>query len=288
MAEDTDGEHAPLLADLDKGDLRPNVYEGGFKTWECAIDLAKVVLEEADELWGDGTSKTHVIEVSIFSSKSREIPCLSTPRQLGAGTAIPTLALYQSWLRRPRNVQGSVRFTLCDYNEIVLRLVSLPNVLLAANTCIWPPEMGEEDEEGELDVSEELRHSFPTDMRHRGLEIDFVSGAWSKGFVHLVDGQAKEGRPGRTLILASETIYSPVSLVPFTLTLIGLLQRRSQNGGEAKALVAAKRVYFGVGGGVDEFIACVTGFGGKVKERLDVRDGGVGRVVLEVTVADQT
>ena len=31
----------PSTAGLAAGDLEPRVYEGGFKTWECSVDLAK-------------------------------------------------------------------------------------------------------------------------------------------------------------------------------------------------------------------------------------------------------
>lgn len=74
MAETDDDGHEPILDDLDKGDLRPLIYEGGFKTWECAIDLAKIVaVEELDWLLGreDGGA-VHVIEVSATSRRMME------------------------------------------------------------------------------------------------------------------------------------------------------------------------------------------------------------------------
>lgn len=64
MAEDTpDENNEELIAGLEKGDIKPNFYEGGFKTWECAVDLAKVLVD-ADEL-GVSTSAgdRHIIEV---------------------------------------------------------------------------------------------------------------------------------------------------------------------------------------------------------------------------------
>lgn len=48
MAE-SDADHNDndeLLSGLEKGDITPAVYEGGFKTWECALDLAKLVVGE--------------------------------------------------------------------------------------------------------------------------------------------------------------------------------------------------------------------------------------------------
>lgn len=61
MAEDSaDHENEELISGLEQGDLKPNFYEGGFKTWECALDLAKVVVAE-NALSADGDQ--HVIEV---------------------------------------------------------------------------------------------------------------------------------------------------------------------------------------------------------------------------------
>lgn len=66
MAEDSaDHENEELLSGLEKGDIKPNFYEGGFKTWECALDLAKLVVredlvhQEADQ---------HIIEVRSSST----------------------------------------------------------------------------------------------------------------------------------------------------------------------------------------------------------------------------
>ena len=39
MAEDTSSTPEPI-AGLSNDDIAPNVYEGGFKTWECSVDLA--------------------------------------------------------------------------------------------------------------------------------------------------------------------------------------------------------------------------------------------------------
>jgi protein-histidine N-methyltransferase len=65
MAEDSAGhDNEELIAGIEKGDIKPNFYEGGFKTWECALDLAKLSLDE-DILNGfsDGMQDNHIIEV---------------------------------------------------------------------------------------------------------------------------------------------------------------------------------------------------------------------------------
>ncbi len=42
MAEDTSEQSCAVGLSTD--DITPNVYEGGFKTWECSVDLAKYIL----------------------------------------------------------------------------------------------------------------------------------------------------------------------------------------------------------------------------------------------------
>lgn len=65
MAEDSAGhDNEELIAGIEKGDITPNFYEGGFKTWECALDLAKLSLNE-DILneSSDSPADIHIIEV---------------------------------------------------------------------------------------------------------------------------------------------------------------------------------------------------------------------------------
>lgn len=62
MVEDSaEEQNSDLIAGLEKGDITPNFYEGGFKTWECSIDLAELVSGE-----GIGFEDRHIIEVSVF------------------------------------------------------------------------------------------------------------------------------------------------------------------------------------------------------------------------------
>ncbi|KAL4951317.1 hypothetical protein BDW69DRAFT_186521 [Aspergillus filifer] len=272
-AEEQNGE---LIAGLEKGDITPNFYEGGFKTWECSIDLGGLVVG-AGNLEGG-----HVIE-------------------LGAGTAVPSLALFAQLLAKTESESAETKktyFTLADYNSAVLRLVTLPNFLLTWNlyiTSLAPTpqtegeneaqKQGEEEgeEEGYLDITPELLSRFTTDLSRRGITLSFISGAWSPSFVGLVFA-SPELSSAKTLILASETIYSPASLAAFSGTLLELLRRSS---GESEALIAAKKVYFGVGGGIDEFLGVIRGMSGSelvVEERKDVKSEGVGRIILEVRV----
>ncbi|KIV85754.1 hypothetical protein PV11_01414 [Exophiala sideris] len=262
MAEADPSAHSEadtLLSGLENGDLTSGIYEGGFKTWECSLDLATLVTNL------DFTQDWHIIE-------------------LGAGSAVPSLAVLRSFLTARQT--GTLKFTLCDYNEDVLRLCTAPNILLNYLQQISrhsAPRNDDEDEEGDLDI-EELGDTFLQDaiqdMHSRNLSFDFISGGWGESFLELTPSLAD--RSVNTLILASETIYSPSSIRVFTDMLVRLLRRYTPR--TAKAWVAAKKVYFGVGGGVDEFLGELRSYNAESTILLDTKDTGVGRVVLEITV----
>lgn len=44
MAEDPSSGREPI-AGLSDDDIEPCIYEGGFKTWECSVDLARYLAE---------------------------------------------------------------------------------------------------------------------------------------------------------------------------------------------------------------------------------------------------
>ncbi|KAL2854303.1 hypothetical protein BJY01DRAFT_205879 [Aspergillus pseudoustus] len=271
MVEDSaEEQNSELIAGLEKGDIKPNFYEGGFKTWECSIDLGRLIVGEKVE----GGNK-HIVE-------------------LGAGTAVPSLTLFAQLLSQTGSEAPRTHFTFADYNSAVLRLVTLPNLILTWNHFVTrrnasaSSDLQEEDqvnetEEEMLDITPELLSAFETDLAKRGITVSFVSGAWSPSFVDLVFSST-ELAGFITLVVASETIYSPASLHAFSKTLLDLLRRPSAG---SRALVAAKKVYFGVGGGVDEFLAVLrtvseTSPSVKVEERLDVKSEGVGRIILQI------
>lgn len=195
-----------------------------------------------------------------------------------------------------------------------MRLVSLPNILLtwalhpsvqsalaklasdtsgpedavsnADATSITTATLPQPGETDDVEITTDLIAAFKSDLAARGIKIQLIAGAWSDEFVKLASSSSSSSSAAAyfetLLVLASETIYSPAYIAPFTTTLLKLLGG-VRDGADAKALVAAKKVYFGVGGGIDEFVDCVGKMGGRVVgERLDVQDGGVGRVVVEV------
>ena len=38
-------ENDEVIDQIDQSDLSSGIYEGGFKTWECAVDLASLLLD---------------------------------------------------------------------------------------------------------------------------------------------------------------------------------------------------------------------------------------------------
>ncbi|KAL1630516.1 hypothetical protein SLS56_004790 [Neofusicoccum ribis] len=268
MAED-DGTTANPMAGLDESDIRTNIYEGGFKTWECSIDLAKLLLDRGPRKDLDDLCRVdHVIE-------------------LGCGTAIPTLVLFHYALTQSLPLY----LTLADYNASVLRLVTLPNLLLTwastlpADSPLFAPSapspFGDAgSDHGDLYLTPALVAGFGAALQQAPLTLTLVSGSWAPapGFAALVPS----AEPMSTLLLASETIYSPAALAAFADACVALL-RRVRVG---KAIVAAKRVYFGVGGGVDAFKEECAARGAVVADvensGVEMGEGGVRRCLLEV------
>lgn len=177
---------------------------------------------------------------------------ISHNMQMGCGTAIPSLVLFHYAI-----TEGlPLLFTLTDYNASVLRLVTLPNLLLTWASTLPPtsPPFGPSElnslhtsTEGDLVITPALTSAFVNQLQSQGLQLSFISGSWEppSPFLNLIPSSPAMN----TLILASETIYSPTALSTFTAALIGLLSRVRLG----KAMIAAKRVYFGVGGSVDAF-----------------------------------
>jgi protein-histidine N-methyltransferase len=284
-ANDDENDNESLLTGLDAGDLTSGLYEGGFKTWECAVDLAEYVSMlklEAKGTW-------HVIE-------------------LGAGSAIPSLVLLQKALTAESedgqlNENARIRLTLCDYNEDVLKLCTGANVALTAvlappNTQSTPFESEDHSQDQDLDFETALPSGLSTienALEQKGITVDFISGPWSPEFVDLLGPSSNNATAlssnideadvysaDNILILASETIYAPSFLDPFTTTLFRLLKNARAS---ARALVAAKKIYFGVGGGTEEFERCAREAGGQVKVLRENKGSGVARVILEVSVS---
>lgn len=235
MAED-DGTNPTPLSGLDDSDLRTNVYEGGYKTWECSIDLVKYLLDRGPRKdLDDMTRVGHVVE-------------------LGCGSAMPSCLLWGYAIREGVGMQ----FTLTDYNEDVLRLVTVPNLVLMwvamldeeKSRQLFPTEgnplLGNEDS-GDLYLTPEILEAFRKSLVETGMSLTLLSGSWTPTSTLL--SLIPSSPDLNTFILGSETIYSPATCTAFTEAITELMKRVTTG----KTIVAAKRVYFGVGGSVDGF-----------------------------------
>ena len=183
---------------------------------------------------------------------------------------------------------SNLQLTLADYNLQVLALATIPNLLLTISSLL--PCAQPWSDEGDLQITRDLLTAFDLELKAAKVNISTISGAWGSTFVDLTHGFSitSGGSGDLTLILASETIYSPASLRDFTYTVLSLLSQHDSPSCKAIALVAAKRMYFGVGGGVNEFMAVLEELGGAGRHVWDSsqeeRGQGVGRCILEVSL----
>ncbi|KAH6914461.1 hypothetical protein BKA70DRAFT_667593 [Coprinopsis sp. MPI-PUGE-AT-0042] len=283
-------------------DLLPGVYEGGLKTWECSLDVVE------------------------YLATSRVFPSYQGKRvvELGCGTAVPSLYVLQRLFSDPGDsVKRSTEIHLQDYNDSVLELITLPNVLLtwcasSESRRILPDgcssshldtspasqsfltesqsEGIDPSSPGELSVTKELKQAFLASLNARQISIRFFSGSWETFDLTRTGGNYD-------LLITSETIYRKDSLVALTKILDegsapadslatkamkNLSLKNDDERGieeEALCLVAAKILYFGVGGGISEFVDFVTetksGRKGDVRTVLE-KLAGVGRRVLSI------
>ncbi|KAM3074834.1 hypothetical protein ACMFMG_008247 [Clarireedia jacksonii] len=254
MAEDEGNGEG--LTGLGKDDVKTGVYEGGFKSWESSVDLVKVM-----------AGRTNLGE----EGKRRLL-------ELGCGTALPSLAVLQWFLQGPATRDSGLDLGLADYNPTVLQLVTLPNVILswaqATKSDSW-------EVEGELDIDEALISEFTSSLHSHSIRLSFFSGAWSPEFVSLVSKEMEQPCE-KMMIVGAETIYSPAALKAFAQTLMALLEPSAET--VKTALIGAKKIYFGVGGSIEDFIEDVSARGALV-ERVREESDGVRRAVVEVKKA---
>ncbi|KAK6338223.1 hypothetical protein TWF730_002296 [Orbilia blumenaviensis] len=263
MAEDNnpsaDGSENFSAAFTDE-DIRTNTYEGGLKSWECSSDLVKQLASDSDD-WKNSSGR--IIE-------------------LGCGTALPSCYILQMLLSSQTN--RSIHLTLTDYNIDVLRLVTLPNLILAylyaTNNLpsLDPSVIDGPEETPEIELTPAVISSFLSTLQGQNITISFLSGSWSPVTISLIHGgleyPSTADETMYSLLLASETIYSPSSIPAF----IDMIEHTLANTG--KGYIAAKDVYFGVGGSVKDFVDLIETKSWKWEVvREEKRGVGVGRVV---------
>ncbi|CAN3371534.1 hypothetical protein DIURU_003861 [Diutina rugosa] len=203
MAEDVDSPVRQLLISSN-GDLEKNVYEGGFKSWECSYDVIDYISSQGLGQW-------------------------SKLVDLGCGTALPSAFLLPHLLKS----ESSHTVYLSDFNYDVLELVTVPNLIIN-----WYMTTDPQLERAEVILTKELLDQFLTALNQNQVNIELISGSWGSQFMEIV--------PEVDVVLTSETIYHEETL-PLVAEMIGKWQ-------PAVAVVAAKNIYFGVGGSVAEFV----------------------------------
>lgn len=232
-SDPTSSEEIVNLDFLDKDDLLRNVYEGGLTTWECSIDLVKYLASLNEQI---NTSKDII--------------------ELGCGTALPSLYLFNHVYSQ--NSSNTYNFVLSDYNEYVLRLVTLPNILInwydrvSANHAIKQQldntqENKDTIAENEFTITQDLMEMFLNDIKSKNINIGFIKGTWSNELINIVDTNLNSNE---RVILTSETIYQPDTMPLLTDTLMQL--KRNNND---RVVLATKDIYFGVGGNLVDFLS---------------------------------
>ncbi|KAK2609031.1 hypothetical protein QQS21_002401 [Conoideocrella luteorostrata] len=112
--------------------------------------------------------------------------------------------------------------------------------------------------EGELELTPVILDGFTAYLFSHNIHISFLSGGWSPDFIKLLyslPGPDITTEQPVTLLLGAETIYSPFALQTFTEMVLSILAREANTfSADAAAWVAAKRIYFGVGGSLDDLV----------------------------------
>ncbi|KAF7722253.1 hypothetical protein EC973_003503 [Apophysomyces ossiformis] len=277
LAEDSTTSEVASLLDLNgNSDLIRGVYEGGFKTWECSIDLVQYLATLPDEQ----VCKKKILE-------------------LGCGSSLPSLYLLSRDSENKVDVQ--------DYNEQVIRYITIPNILL--NTILTvqePTKLGEVEKNEEL--NSEPESDSDDDETEDGEEKDQIIGesVTCDAEAELPADQVPEmlkrvrqrtqaftgdwsGLPGMLqgnkydMIVTSETIYAEHALPDLIRVFQQALKKPTGVG-----YVAAKTVYFGVGGGILPFCDLLTKSVDADGDRLTVEkvyesESTVKREILKVT-----
>ncbi|KAG2171988.1 hypothetical protein INT43_001465, partial [Umbelopsis isabellina] len=246
-----DVDQAPMIEMAENTDLIKGIYEGGFKTWECSLDLVEFM---------------HSMDDEAFANKKI--------LELGCGSALPGIYLLM------RNDTTRVDFQ--DYNEQVLQYITIPNIIL--NTVVSPTssdqvaaentatnevadDADQEDEgyddDDEDDEDEHVPDDEPADVDTADAELEIAEGqagsmlericlrtqCYLGEWKTLPDAMSLSDNSDRyDMIVTSETVYSEESIPGLVNALQNTLKKP-----EGVAYVAGKTIYFGVGGGILPF-----------------------------------
>ncbi len=198
-------------------DLVPGVYEGGLKVWECSIDLCRYFVRNNIFVKG------HILE-------------------LGCGHGLPGIWLLKQAISKSQQGLVDTFVTFSDYNEFVIRDVTIPNVAInIKDSC--------SSSRGSMKNTNHINHLLNGNAA-------FGSGDWLVMSDRLLGKSSSSISPEQAMppavpkdglfdcILASETTYSESSVVETA----DLLSKHLKPG-TGVAFISSKRYYFGVGGG---------------------------------------
>mmetsp|Transcript_29426 Transcript_29426/g.53999 ORF Transcript_29426/g.53999 Transcript_29426/m.53999 type:complete len:329 (-) Transcript_29426:1086-2072(-) len=256
---------ASALSDerLTKSDLVAGRYEGGFKLWECAIDLCKFLIESFN------------LSEDNFQKKSPNGLTGKRVLELGCGHGLPGIVAL---------LAGASIVDFQDYNHEVLKKLTIPNVMHNVRTRSGAnPSLA--NNVADSNPNTHLSNSFHF--------TPFTSPLVGSGSTHYFSGDwgavgellTMRGLGGAyDVILAAETIYNPQTARRFLEIIKQLLQPP-----RGVAYVAAKKYYFGVGGGTDSFSKMVKEDGlFEISTVAEVKEttGGNVRLILKLTFPD--
>ncbi|KAK9095810.1 hypothetical protein Sjap_021307 [Stephania japonica] len=202
---------------LSNSDLVPGKYEGGLKLWEGSLDLVKTLHSEIQSG-----------QLSLVGKRVLE---------LGCGHGLPGIFAC---------LQGAGLVHFQDFNAEVLQCLTIPNV--------------------NANIEKQWNTKSETDDGQRSVmpEIRFFAGDWSEIhqlLSHVRDDDCQNlleprsnqiSASGYDIILMAETVYSVCSLQNLYSLMKKCLAR--PNG---VVYLAAKKHYFGVGGGTRQFLSVV-------------------------------
>ncbi|QCE13054.1 nucleolar protein 12 [Vigna unguiculata] len=211
---------------LSNSDLVPGKYEGGLKLWEGSLDLIKALRSDIRSgLTSFGGKRVLEAEYPGDSDCHKALEhCSAAVLKVGCGHGLPGIFAL---------LEGAAAVHFQDFNAEVLRCLTIPN--LNAN------------------ISGESQPSPSNPTICDKAEVRFFAGDWSEidKMLPYVSTDDNCGG-GYDFILMAETVYSVSSLQ----TLYNLIKKCLQNP-DGVVYMAAKKYYFGVGGGSRRFLSLV-------------------------------
>ena len=245
-------------------DIKPGVYEGGLKLWECSIDLAAFLsapakLEEDGDLWRDKESSA---AVGVRTGAVGPTIGASANIRSGSGAGGVVLSRAQAFARRGGAVAelgcghglpgvvsllaGASTLHLFDFNEEVLQNITAPNVALnLLHHHAQAPAQQMEQQQPSVSAEELARR------------VRYFAGDWLQLSTGLLacssEGTATADLPPGmkqqyVLMLSADCLYTQ----GVTAKLCDMIREHLRYP-DGVALVAAKRYYFGTGGSIAHF-----------------------------------